>query len=104
MAGEREAEHDLDNVGPHYKRGRLYSTDTSITDSRVPYGDSKKASTRLEYLSKLDICCEQQDMSRVRNTGIICTIGGKSYIRESLAEHIQMSATAPPLRTEPSFS
>lgn len=79
---KREAEHDLDNVGPHYKRKRLYSTDPSIKDvprplQVVPYGDAKKASTRLVYLSKLDVSREKQDRSCVRNVGIVCTIGGK---------------------------
>lgn len=72
-----EAEHDLDNLGSHYKRGRLYSADMSSMDDIVPYGDSKKANTRLEYLSELDVTREQQDMPHVRNTGIICTVGGK---------------------------
>jgi len=62
-------------VGPQYKRGRLYSTDMSIVAVTMPYETAKKANTRLEYLSELDICHEPQEMSRVRNTGIICTIG-----------------------------
>lgn len=62
-------------VGPQYKRGRLYSTDASIVDVTIPYKEAKKANTRLEYLSKLDICHELQDKSCMRNTGIICTIG-----------------------------
>jgi len=62
-------------VGPQYKRGRLYSTDASIVDVTTPYEAAKKANTRLEYFSELDICYERQEMSCVRKTGIIGTIG-----------------------------
>ena len=73
-----DAEYDWENVGPQYKRGRLYSTDAPTVDVTIPYKEAKEASTRLEYLSKLDICRKTQEMSCVRNTGIVCTIG-KQY-------------------------
>lgn len=74
-------EYDWENVGPRYKRGRLYSTDASTEDVTVPFKATKEASTRLEYLSKLDICRETKELenSRVRNTGIVCTIGKQYY-------------------------
>lgn len=69
------AKYDQENVGPKYKRGRLYSTDDSIVDVKVPYEAAKMANTRLEYLSELDICREPQMLPCARNTNIVCTIG-----------------------------
>lgn len=70
-----DAEYDREKVGPQYKRGRLNSTDASTERSPLPYEEAKKANTRLEYLSRLDICSKEEEMPCVRNTGIICTIG-----------------------------
>lgn len=69
-----DAEGDC-KMGPHYKRRRLYSTNAPIVDVTIPFKAAKEANTRLEYLLKFDICHERQEMSCVRNTAIICTIG-----------------------------
>lgn len=67
-------ENDMESQGPLFKRGRLYSPDASIGDKTRPHEAAKKAHTRLEYFSELDIGREPQKMC-VRNTGIICRIG-----------------------------
>ena len=52
---------------------RLYSTDTTLGDMDVPHMAAQMANTRLENLSLLDIFSAPH---LVRNTGIVCTIGG----------------------------
>ena len=69
-----DAEGDWE-MGPQYKHGRLYSTNEPIVDVTTPFKAAKEANTRLEYLSKFDICHDPHEMSCVRNTAIICTIG-----------------------------
>lgn len=74
-----KGEYDVQNVGPQYRRGRLYSVDT-----RVPHIHAQMANTRLEYLSLLNVFAEP---FVVRNTGIICTIGEMRYIYPMVHGH-----------------
>ena len=70
MAAET-GQYDTENVGPQYRRGRLYSVDV-----RVPQFRAQMANTRLEYLSFLNVF---EKPLVPRNTGIICTIGEIRY-------------------------
>lgn len=63
---------------PHARQTRLYSTDTTMGDMDVPHLAAQMANTRLENLSLLDIFSVPHV---VRNTGLVCTIGGCALIR-----------------------
>ena len=64
------------------RQTRLYSTDTTLGDVDVPHMAAQMANTRLENLSLLDIFSAPHV---VRNTGIICTIGGWALNRLAFA-------------------
>ena len=65
-------ESDLPDEGPQYKRQRLFSTSSALSDTEVPHQMAQLANTRLEHLSLLDFISQP---NVVRNTGIVCTIG-----------------------------
>jgi len=84
--GSGSGEYDELNVGPQFRRGRLYSTDPSIMELGVPQMEAQLANTRLEHLSLLTIGSHP---NVVRNTGIICTIGPACSSVETLLKLIE---------------